>query len=251
MFIDPEKCSGCGKCEKYCPVQAIKCIHIAEKEIYEINYNNCCECQTCLRAAKCPEEAIQQTKLEWPRSIRRAFSDIHCPPELIGIVNRGGIGVKTNDVTGRYGPDDVTIGVEFGRPFPGLYLKDVDRTARLLAKIPVVFQPESPVTSLMINPSKGNLWPELINERVLSLILNIDFPLTKLAITLKALQEAASQIQSVFSISLLSYINDDLSMPSIDLACKLGFKPKLSSKVNLGLGKPLMRNYLNNMERSI
>ena len=51
--IDPEKCKGCGLCQKSCPVDAIKG---EAREVRYIDEEKCIKCGTCL--AKCPFKAI-------------------------------------------------------------------------------------------------------------------------------------------------------------------------------------------------
>lgn len=53
ITIDPEKCKGCGICQKGCPVQAIEG---EAREKREINQDKCIKCGTCL--VSCPFHAI-------------------------------------------------------------------------------------------------------------------------------------------------------------------------------------------------
>ena len=53
ITINPEKCKGCGLCQKHCPVQAIEG-EAREKRV--INQEKCIKCGTCLTS--CPFHAI-------------------------------------------------------------------------------------------------------------------------------------------------------------------------------------------------
>jgi NADH-quinone oxidoreductase subunit F len=49
--IDPEKCEGCGSCQRSCPVCAI---NLSETQVFAIVQETCIKCGACLRA--CPEK---------------------------------------------------------------------------------------------------------------------------------------------------------------------------------------------------
>ena len=53
ITIDPEKCKGCGLCQKNCPVSAIEG---EGRDVRHINEDKCIKCGTCL--SKCPFKAI-------------------------------------------------------------------------------------------------------------------------------------------------------------------------------------------------
>jgi NAD-dependent dihydropyrimidine dehydrogenase PreA subunit len=52
IYIDGEKCTGCGVCEDVCPVEAIR----VSDDVARIDQDRCNECQACVEA--CPNEAI-------------------------------------------------------------------------------------------------------------------------------------------------------------------------------------------------
>lgn len=54
VYVDSEKCTGCGTCIPICPVEAIS--NIQNKAV--INHNKCNECLQCID--ECPANALYQ-----------------------------------------------------------------------------------------------------------------------------------------------------------------------------------------------
>jgi len=57
--VDPARCTGCGACEKVCPVEAIRTVPDEKREdgpLREIDVDVCEKCSACKEV--CPEEAI-------------------------------------------------------------------------------------------------------------------------------------------------------------------------------------------------
>jgi len=238
MRIDPEKCVNCGTCQSYCTVRAIR--EDPQKEVREVIEDECVECGVCLRAGICPADAIFQPELTWPRTVRQEFSNplIRHPSTDIG--GRGTEEMKTNDVTNRFKPGFVGIGLEFGRPNVGTRFHDVQLMAQALASLGVQFEPQNPVTALMIDKNKGILKPEILSEKVLSAIIEFIVPLEKLEEVLKKVKELTPKLSTVVTIDMISRVGEDGSIPTIPIARKLGFTIRPNAKVNVGLGRPGM-----------
>ncbi len=52
IYVDSEKCAGCGTCEDVCPVEAVW----VSDGVARIDQDRCNECEACVEA--CPNEAI-------------------------------------------------------------------------------------------------------------------------------------------------------------------------------------------------
>ena len=86
MIIQQEKCVGCGRCQPYCPTQAI---HFQDLKSV-VDQEVCYECGCCLRAEICPVDAIAESPYvyEYPRALRKYFSDPDATHVLTGIQGR-------------------------------------------------------------------------------------------------------------------------------------------------------------------
>jgi NAD-dependent dihydropyrimidine dehydrogenase PreA subunit len=239
MKIDPEKCIGCEACIPYCTVGAI---HLErEKEISVIDQDECVECGVCHRADICPTEAIERVELKFPRSLRGAFSDPLTVHKDTGIPGRGTEEMKTNEVTGRVRRGHAGVAMELGRPGVGTRFKDVDILAQAVAKVGVTFEPKNPVTFLMVDKETGKLRDDVLNEKVLSAIIEADVEMEKLETLLKVIRETAPKLDTVFSVDLICKMGPRGEIETLPIAQKAGFTPRPNTKNNLGFGRPLVK----------
>lgn len=236
MLINPDKCSGCGQCVPYCPVNAIKLDDIAT-----IDMDGCVECSNCLRNADCPTDAIYQQELVWPRTIRKVLSDVLATGGTTGLPGRGTEEMKTNDVTGRFKKGYAGIAAEFGRPILGARIYDVEKVAQAVAQIGVEFEKMNPTITLMEDPKTGRFKKEVLNERVMSVILEFTVELSKLLDVLKALEKASQEIETVFSLDLITRVAPDGSFPTNSILMAMGWSIAPNGKTCVGLGRPLTK----------
>ncbi|MEW6672728.1 MAG: 4Fe-4S binding protein [Thermodesulfobacteriota bacterium] len=237
MKIDQERCIGCGQCIPYCPVKAIS----MDADQAQIDFEECAECGSCLRMAECPGDAIRQQEMQWPRIIRSILSNPLTVAAESGIPGRGTEEMKTNEVTGRFKLGQVGIAIEVGRPVTGARLYDVEKVARAVAGLGVVFEKINPTTSLMSDPKTGKFKEDILNEKVLSAILEFSLKIDRLPELFPVLETVAGQIDSVFSLDVATRIPPDGSVPTAPYIAATGLWMAPNGKTNVGLGRPLIK----------
>ena len=267
MIIKEDLCTGCLECLPYCPVEAI--VEDAETGRATVIEDECVECGVCYRAQVCGPDAIYPQELEWPRTLRMEFSDPSAPymspvfehriisrfqadlqgmdrrqllereGEALTISGRGTVEMKMNDMMGRFKRGRAGVAAEVGRPGVGARFRDVQTVTRALASVGVRFEPQNPLTDLMTDIQEGTLREDILNENVLSCIIEFDVSLDDLPKVLATLREVGRRIDTVFAVDLISVVNEDGSIPTTPIAESLGLKPSIAGKTNVGLGRPL------------
>ncbi len=242
MRIDQDLCSCCGECVAICPVNAIG-LHKKDKATgarahAAIDRDECVECAACFRAKICPENAIQLEILEWPRILRKAFSDPVYTHKGTDIPGRGTEEMKTNDVTGRFKDGFIGIGLEFGRPGIGTRFREAEKAIKKLVPLGIHLEPNNPLTQLIANPRTGELNPEILDEKVLSTIVEAIIPLEQLQQVIAVVREIAAETDTVFSFDVIGKVAPDGSIPAAEAMRQAGITPSFNGKVNVGLGRP-------------
>ena len=242
MIIDQETCIGCGECVFTCTVQAIS----LNEEKADIDRDRCVECGNCLRIAECPTGALQQDELTGPRVWRKYFSDNQQVwPDNVRFSTGSGRGTeecKTNDRTGRFKHGEVGVLVELGRPGVTASFADAEKVVQSLMKAGIQLEEKSPITALLQDKKKGLFPEELKGERVLSCIVEGKVKLDELENALKVVTEVSKDIDTVFSLGLVTRLKDGFISPIAPVIEKLGLQTRPNAKINLGLGKPLVED---------
>ncbi|RJP67002.1 MAG: 4Fe-4S ferredoxin [Candidatus Abyssobacteria bacterium SURF_17] len=264
MKIDEEKCVGCGNCVSFCTMGVIR----IENGLAVVNEDECVECNTCYRCCEseglnptlvralrklfavfrlrydgridvCPTGALTPPELEWPRSLRRAFSDPTVAHDSTGMAGRGTEEIKTNDITGRIGPGEAGVVIDLGRPGTGVFFHEIDRMTRALAPLRVTFEPENPLTALMIDARTGNLRDDILQEKVLSAIIELKVTLGDLRDVLNVVDDVAGTLDTVVSAGVSSRCDSDGGVPHERVCVEAGYSLSPNGKTNLGLGRPV------------
>jgi ferredoxin len=264
MKINPDKCVACGNCTYVCPMGAIYIdpyIHRAT-----INRDECVECYACYNGLSqehlnptfvrtvrkvfqlmrirfdpepdvCPTAAFEPDELAWPRVVRRAFSDPRVPHESTGVHGRGTEEVKTNDVSGRVQVGEVGFTIEFGRPGVGARFRDIQKMCWALAKAGVAFEKKNPVTSLMSDVIRGNIREDILDEKVLSAIVEIKVPVARTEEIIRLIWEVEKKIETVVALGVGTRCDEHGEDPVVGpILEKLGYKLD-RAKTNIGLGR--------------
>jgi len=234
MRIKQELCAGCiDNCSVYCPTGAIS----LQGEVAAIDRDLCVECYNCYRLDVCPNGCYEPEELEWPRALRRALSDPITVDTRTGVSGRGTAEMKTNDVTGRIRYGHFGIGVELGRPGIGTRMRDVEKVCKALAPY-ISFEPKNPVTYVMTDTATGALQADVLDELVLSAIVEGDVKIENLDPLLAALRKVADEVETVFSVGLSSRVYPDGRLVFDEALTRHGIWVNPCGKTNVGLAKP-------------
>lgn len=228
--IDQSLCIGCGSCVPLCPVSAIT----LGDETSSIDSHECTECGTCTRAEICPVDAIKTVKLAWPRALRETFSNPLAEHETTGIAGRGTEGIKTNDAQGRFKKGDLGVFVEVGRPVLGGRFSDVNKIVRKFKARGFEVIPHNPISVLIDDPETGALKPEILDEKILSCVIEFILPDTAADELMTMVRELSEEVDSVFSVSVALRADEQGRSPFEDL-----FGPDVyrlpNAKANIGI----------------
>ncbi len=264
MKINPSKCVACGNCTYVCPMGAIYIDPVIERAT--INRDECVECYACFNGLSqerlnptmvrtlrsvfkmmrlrfdpepdvCPTSAFEPDELVWPRVVRRAFSDPRVPHESTGIEGRGTEEVKTNDVSGRVQVGEVGFTIEFGRPGVGVRFHEIQKMCWALAKAGVSFEKKNPITSLMTDVPTGTLREDIMDEKLMSAIVEIKVPVARTEEIVRLVWEVEKQVNTVVALGVGTRCDEEgedrVVAPILE---KLGYKLE-RAKTNIGLGR--------------
>lgn len=231
MIVVKERCIGCGQCIPYCPVGAIT----LENKKARINLDMCTECFACARSGACKVNALEQQELKGARVVRSLLSDVFT--EYEGIAGRGTEEMKTNDITGRFKRGFAGIAVELGRPGSGATFRDVQTVARAVARHGVLFEKKNPVTGYL-DPATGNVREDILDEKVISAIIEILVKNEELEKVLRSIIACADKVDCVFSLDVATAVEPDNTIPAKEIVEKMGLFIRPNCKTNVGLGRP-------------
>jgi hypothetical protein len=159
------------------------------------------------------------------------------PHESTGVEGRGTEEVKTNDVSGRVKVGDVGFTIELGRPGVGVWFREIQEMAWALARAGVAFEKRNPLTSLMSDVGTGTIREDIMNEKVLSAILEIKVPVERTEEIVRLVHDVEKKLDTVVSLGVATRCDPDgeerIVAPILE---RLGYKLE-RAKTNAGLGR--------------
>src|SRR5215475_12885904 len=264
MKINSDKCVACGNCTYVCPMGAIYIDPVIKRAT--VDSTECVECYSCFNGMSqehlnptmvrtlrkvfqmmrlrfdpepdvCPTAAFEPDELAWPRVVRRAFSDPRVPHESTGVQGRGTEEVKTNDVSGRVKMGEVGFTIEFGRPGVGVWFYEIQKMTWALAKAGVAFEKKNPVTSLMEDVATGTLRPDILNEKILSAIVEIKVTIDRTEEIIRLVKEVEAQVDTVIALGVGARCDEEGEENEVaPILERMGYKLE-RAKTNVGLGR--------------
>jgi hypothetical protein len=184
----------------------------------------------------CPTSAITPNELQWPRIVRRAFSDPIVTHESTGVHGRGTEEVKTNDVTNRVGIGEVGYVIEFGRPTVGVRFRDIEKMTQALAEIGIEFEPKNPVTHMMTDKKSGKLRDDILGEKILSAIVEFKTAIENVPFVLRRVDEVSKTLDTVVAVGVSTRCDAHGGSALDGMLVEEGFS-FVRGKTNLGLGR--------------
>jgi len=264
VLINPKKCVACGNCVAVCPMGAIYIEPTINRAM--INDDACVECGICYRGMStenlnptfirivrriaklfrfrfepepdvCPTNSFEMNELEMPRQIRQIFSDPVIEHKSTGIKGRGTEEVKTNDVSLRVHTGEVGYTIEFGRPGVGVRFYEIQIMTQALAGHGFTFEDNNPITHLMTDVNTGTLNSDILQEKILSAIVEIKTNIDEVEEVLKVVHDVNQRIDTVTAVGISTRCDqggeDQLLAPLLE---ELGYSYS-RAKTNMGLGR--------------
>ena len=265
MKINPDKCVACGNCTYVCPMGAI----YIDQKIHRatINRDECVECYACFNGLSqehlnpvvrphrsqdvsddCASASIPSPTSAPPPPSSRTNSPGRAssagPSPIRGfLTNRRASTAaaprksKPTTSAARVKVGEVGFTIEFGRPGVGVRFRDIQKMCTALGRAGVAFEKKNPVTSLMTDVATGAIREDILDEKVLSAIVEIKVPVERTEEIIRLVWDVEKQIETVVALGVGvrcdEHGEENVVAPILE---RLGYKLE-RAKTNIGLGR--------------
>ena len=132
---------------------------------------------------------------------------------------------------------EVGFTIEFGRPGVGVRFHEIQQMCWALAEAGVSFEKKNPVTSLMSDVSTGTLRSDILDEKVMSAIVEIKVPVSRTEEIIRLVWDVEKKLDTVVALGVGTrcdeHGDEDVVAPVLE---RLGYK-LARAKTNIGLGR--------------
>jgi hypothetical protein len=127
--------------------------------------------------------------------------------------------------------------IEFGRPGVGVWFREIQQMCWALAKANVSFEKKNPITSLMQDVSTGTLREDILNEKVMSAIVEIKVPVERTEEVIRLVWKVEKELDTVVALGVATrcgeHGQETVVAPILE---GLGYDLE-RAKTNIGLGR--------------
>jgi hypothetical protein len=105
-----------------------------------------------------------------------------------------------------------------------------------LARMGIEFEPNNPVTHMMTDRKTGRLREDILNEKILSAIVEFKTPVEKMDSVLHCVDETSRTLETVVAVGVSTRCDENGDSAIDELLVDQGFN-YVRGKTNLGLGR--------------
>jgi hypothetical protein len=132
---------------------------------------------------------------------------------------------------------EVGFTIEFGRPGVGVRFRDIQRVCWALAEAQVSFEKRNPITSLMTDVPSGTLRPDILDEKVMSAIVEIKVPVERTEEVIRLVWTIEKELDTVIALGVATRCGENGEETVVSpILEQLGYKLQ-RAKTNIGLGR--------------
>ena len=132
---------------------------------------------------------------------------------------------------------EVGFTIEFGRPGVGARFSQIQEMCWALSNAGVAFEKKNPITSLMSDVPSGTIREDILNEKVMSAIVEIKVNVERTEEIIRLVWEVEKKLDIVVALGVGTRCDehgeDHVVAPILE---KLGYKLE-RAKTNIGLGR--------------
>ena len=118
----------------------------------------------------------------------------------------------------------------------GVRFRDIEKMTQALAALGIEFEAKNPVTHMMTDTRTGKLRDDILNEKILSAIVEFKTPIEDVAAVLRRIDEVSGTLDTVVAVGVSTRCGENGDSALDKILPQEGFD-FARGKTNLGLGR--------------